>query len=172
MAITETLVLPAQPASGTVTYVPMGGDGFSAPFAAYVINSFRQTGDAGGGSLAANVTMDQRYTSLASYVTTIVQQAIDADIDIRYRLAGAAGGGQAHGELLEFTSGTISAATINNTWVPEPEILPGGGGASISQTIVNLLNDVFDLSALIYLFDIRARELTPMGPLLWARGAT
>jgi len=63
--------------------------------------------------------------------------------------------------------------TVAKTWNPTPTIL--GGGAIIPTITVrgkNVDSDVYLCSMLIYLFDIAVRERTPMGPLLWARGAT
>ncbi len=49
MAVSTTFTPPAQPTAGNLTYVPLGGDGFSAPLAAYAVQDFQDIGDATGG---------------------------------------------------------------------------------------------------------------------------
>jgi len=51
-------------------------------------------------------------------------------------------------------------------------ILPGSENTALTVFAANVDGDEYFLDAFIFLFDIRARELTPMGPLLWARGST
>ncbi len=119
--------------------------------------------------------MDPRYCSLVQYATGLNTQVASADADVRFTLS--AGLGRLPQvvlqELVVATSATVSTITIGRTWNPVPVILPGGGvSPSLTLRMLNILNDVVDLSAMIYLFDIRVRETTPMGPLLWARGAT
>jgi hypothetical protein len=50
--------------------------------------------------------------------------------------------------------------------------MPGGpSDPNVRFEMVNVLADVYSMHLLVYLFNIRVRELTPMGPLLWARGS-
>lgn len=176
MSVLESFTLPSQPSSGTVTYTPLGGDGFHAPFAAYVINSAAVTGDATGGNARVACKMDDRYCSMIGYLVGSIAQSTPADALYRFTIAasGAVPGvptAVASGTATH-TGSTISSTSIDVTWVPPAAILPGG--PSLPQVIVAFANadaDVFRLSMLVYLFDIRVRELTPMGPLLFARGA-
>ena len=172
-SVIETLVLPAQPTVGAVQRIPLGGDGFTAPIAAYSVVNFTLTGDAGGGVLRARVDMDARFCSLISYVTFDVQQATPAAEEFRQFISAA----RAVPLMVDVGSvanlGTFTTFEINHMWQPPPLILPGADhGAYHQLSIVNTDTDVLRVNLYIYIFDIRVRELTPMGPLLWARGAT
>lgn len=173
ISVTATFTMPDQPAAGTLDRIPLGGDGFTAPLAAYSIQGNRGTGDAGGGALFVQAIMDQRFVSLVAYATLQLQQATPGDVDIRMSIGGLRQPAQLLQEPIVATSSTMSAQTITKTWTPTPYLLPGGGvQPDLLFTVANVLADVLSMDALIYLFDIRVRELTPTGPLLWARGST
>jgi len=163
VAVTETVTLPDQPPAGGQTHrTPLGGDGFRAPMAAYIVDNMLATGDAGGGPIVCQVNMDERFCSLVAYLTVSMTQASQTDIDLRFRV---------QHRRAEATG--ISPAQISEVWVPVPVIIPGGGaGGLITAGALNVDTDLFRLSALIYLFNINVRQVMPMGPLLWARGAT
>ncbi len=76
-------MLPAQPAVGQVQYVPLGGDGFRAPFAAYAISSHTVAGDAGGGFAQLRISMDPRFCSLVAWTTIGITQVTPADAVLR-----------------------------------------------------------------------------------------
>lgn len=157
--------------------IPLGGDGLSAPIAAYAITDFEITGDASSGRADLRITMDPRFCSLVSYITMTNSQAATADADIRLTVGSdnpvAAVPLQVQAGNVESINGNVSGGiTLNRTWTPPPFILPGGSVAPFARgQMLNVLNDVYGLRAMIFLFDIRVRELTPMGPLLWARGS-
>lgn len=132
------------------------------------------TGDVSGGAVSLTVTMDPRYSSLVSLVTWQIAQGTAADADFRVLLRG-----NTSPTLLDLgtqpsTASTVSAFEVGRTWNPSAMILPGGNSenAQIQAHFTNVDDDEYFLDALIFAFDIRVRELTPMGPLLWARGAT
>ncbi len=177
MALTDSWTPPAQPGIGTLTYVPLGGDGFTAPQAAYAINSYEIVGDASGGKVSMTIEMDKRFVSLVSFVSLSVLQATSADIDYRLVVGSSSGTDQvaSHQESgpIVAISSTVSNAEINKTMPIMPMMLPGAGqSGKILMELKNVDTDRFRVSALIYLFNIRVRELTAMGPLLWSRGAT
>ncbi len=169
-------MLPAQPAAGAVDYIPLGGNGFTAPFAAWSVEAMTVTGAPGGGAASMGVSMDMRYCSLVAFVSVSIIQVSAADADLRIQLTGANTTDQAENVVMPSTSATVATRTIGFTWRPTPMILPGGQRDAadlprISARMLNVDADVYELSTLIYLFNIRVREITPMGPLLWARGA-
>jgi len=174
IAVSATVTFPAQPTIGLLTFVPLGGDGYTAPFGAYSLLGHRVTGASGGGSMVLRANMDPRYTSLISYVTGIDSQVASADADVRLlvtaddsRVPPAIDQG-----LVAGTDAVMSTNTIVRTWNPPALILPGGNAISnVRFEMVNVENDVYVMHALVYLFNIRVRELTPMGPLLWSRGS-
>ena len=175
ISVTSTVTFPAQPTTGSLRYIPLGGDGFSAPFAAYELSGHGVTGDASSGSASLIVKMDPRFTSLVSFASVGMVQPTATDRDIAMLLAGA--GTQALQVAQVAVDALVDAATIRKSWVPVPVILPGGitSGSLVPQLTVKMLNvdtASYTLTTMIYVFNIRARELTPMGPLLWARGAS
>lgn len=177
MSVTETITLPNQPTTGRVHRVALGGDGYTAPHAAYVVDNFILTGDAGGGTVAHIIQMDERFCSLVAYVNLLSSQASSADADwvigLDSNLANGAIAPQLEGRVIAATSATVSSVTLASIFTPVPVVLPGAGaGAQINSNVLNVLADGVRISALIYLFNVQVREVTPMGPLLWARGAT
>lgn len=176
IAVSVTRTLPAQPAVGVVNYVPLGGDGFSAPFAAYAVAGFNLQGTAGGGQAKITLQMDPRFVSLIAYVTGSIDQDVAADAELGFFISGSAG----HVPIQRWQA-TVSAVSLDTsttpiatTWSPNPMLLPGGNQAAstLVMTAVNVDAFTYNLSTFIYLFNIRVREVSPMGPLLFARGAS
>lgn len=130
-------------------------------------------GDVSGGSVFMSVTMDRRFCSLVSYVTVSIDQVTAANADIRIVISDATNRvpQTVFQEDQHATVSLVNAINVAKTFSPPPIILPGG--ASIPLIVFEALNvdanDYF-VDALIYLFDIRVRETTAMGPLLWAKG--
>jgi len=177
VAVTETFTPPGQPTSGSLTYVPLGGDGYSAPQAAYAVQNHAVTGDASGGRATLSVVMDPRFCSLVSFCSFQIQQGTSADAEYRLTVGSDTGGTQIPPTVesgpVEAVVSLVSSSEINKTSPIVPMMLPGAGQVGrIRYEFLNVDGDVFSMSALIYLFNIRVRELTPMGGLLWARGAT
>lgn len=174
VAVAISFTLPAQPSTGSVKYVPLGGDGFVSPFAAYAVRGVGVTGAAGGGSATLTINMDDRFCSLVQYVSWSADQVASADAEYRTRIASLDGNTPILIDVGDVTAidADISSATISKTWEPTPTILAGGAArAFIEHKFLNVADDTYLLNAMIFLFNIRAREVTPMGPLLWARGS-
>lgn len=168
------MTLPGQPnGNGVMKYIPLGGDGFMAPFAAYAVTQHEVTSDASGGAAALTIIMDDRFCSLVPFVKVQVQQATAADIDCRFSLGSSSQPGPAEGRVLTSIATTVSTTTIAYTWIPVPTILAGGSEpGQIVVRVPNVDGEMPQIDTLVYLFNISVREKTPMGPLLWARGAT
>lgn len=176
MSVTQTVTLPDQPVAGGVVHrTPLGGDGYTAPMASYIVDNMLLTSSATGGASTIQINMDERFCSLVAYLTLSVSQAIQADIEVRYRLDTSSVSSPVATQVQNRDLPTITwhTAEINDIWTPVPNIIPGdGSGGLVSAAIENLDTDAMRVSALIYLFNIRVREVMPMGPLLWARGST
>lgn len=173
VAITTSRTLPAQPTIGVVNYVPLGGDGFTAPHAAYAVSGFGQNGTATGGVAKIVLTMDPRFVSLVSYVTYSIEQAASADAEVALLLSASDGHvpQQKHQALITAVADAFTPQ-VAVTWAPSPVLLPGGAKSpNIVCSAVNVDANTYFLSTFIYLFNIRVREETPMGPLLWSRGS-
>lgn len=173
ISIAETIVLPAQPAIGAVTYIPLGGDGYTAPFAAYSVQGFEMDGDASGGVLTQIIQTDERFCALVSYVAGSINMATPANSGARQTISSAR-----QVPLMNLSQVVVAlpaafTAEINVMWNPPAVILPGTSDiGTIANIWPNVEDDTYRMHCLIYLFNIRVRELTPMGPLLFARGST
>lgn len=167
------MTLPGQPPTGETRYIPMGGDGFSAPFAAYNVIGHSVTGAVGGGAAVLTCIMDDRYVSLISYVQIDNVQVASADADLQILLTGANFGmpTQAFSGVVTAVAADVNAGTIRHLWTPQPVLLAGSEKrGNLQMFMLNVDADVYTMSVLIYLFNIRVREVSPSGLLLWARG--
>ncbi len=172
-SVVEDITLPGEPADGSVAFVPLGGDGFTAPKFAYAVKDFRLTGDASGTFIQHDVFMDERWCALVSYVSFTIAQGTSADADFRMSIGSLRSAELQDSGVVIAIASLVDSIEVSHTWNPPALILPGAGDAArIRLQTLNVLNDVVALSALVYLFDVRVRETTPMGPLLWARGST
>ncbi len=172
VAVNITVALPATPATGTLDRVPMGGDGFYAPQAAYSIKTMSVTGDVSGGAASLRIEMDERFCALVGFAAVQIAQGTAADADVRWLINGNTIASVVSTPTLNSVASTVTSFEVGSTFVPPPILIPGGPeAAALSVFLVNVDADVFYLDAYIYLFNLRARELTPMGPLLWARGS-
>ncbi len=179
MSVAEILTLPAQPVTGATHRTPLGGDGYKAPMAAYIVDNFTLVGDATGGSpgISFTVNMDERFCALVAYAVLSVSQASGTALGLRFRIDTGQGSSPVAPQLQNIAAaaiaGTANSATINETWNPIPLIIPGDGAQGLLQmTTTNIDTDTYRFSALIYLFNVNVRQVMPMGPLLWARGST
>lgn len=169
MSVSTTLTLPAQPTTaGTVSVIPLGGDGFSAPHSAYSLRSQRLDHDASGGTAAITCVLDARYVSLVSFVNLFIDQASASDEIVRIELEGAGTPIIRDNFTLTANPTTVDAGNI---WYPPTWVLPGADRVCLIRFTADNVdgNDSF-MSALIYNFDIRVREVTNVGFLGWARG--
>lgn len=174
IAVASSVTLPLQPSTGVVRYIPLGGDGFTAPFAAYNVIGHSVTGAVGGGSSTLTVVMDDRYVSLVSYVSLANTQVASANADFSLLLSAQSSGmpTQSSQGVLTAIDADVNASTVRTTWAPQPVLLAGAEKRGvITGLMLNVDADVYAMSALIYLFNIRVREMSPTGLLLWARGS-
>jgi len=176
MAVSSAVALPNQPTSGKVHIVPLGGDGFVAPHSMYTISDHAVTGDGTGGAATLDITLDDRHCSLVGFVQMRVAQATPAAADMRllvFSLDDNFSPAQIFQQSVDNVAATVNSSTVAFTWAPVPFLFGGGPGVgTIRSNMTNVDTDVYRLSAIVYQFDIRVRETTAMGPLLWARGST
>lgn len=133
----------------------------------------RVSGDVSGGFAELRVTLDNRFCGLVSYITGQIAQATSADAEMLLEVLGNTIATVVDAGLVVAISSLISGSEVARTFAPTPLILPGGPQVpNVRARMLNVDGDLFFLETLIYLFDIRVRELTPMGGLLFARGAT
>lgn len=71
VTVLEALELPNQPTVGTTQYVPLGGNGFDAPFSYYAVD-IQLDADVSGGNNDIIVLMDPQFMGLVSFIQTLV----------------------------------------------------------------------------------------------------
>lgn len=127
--------------------------------------------------MTLEIEMDPRFVSLVSYLCGQVQQGTSTDREHRMTVSCDTMAEQVdQGDVTSIAS-TIASFEWGHTWEPRPALLPGGITGGSSETpratwkMLNIDGDVYNLSALIYCFDIRAREVYGTGQLLWGRGS-
>lgn len=168
MSVSESVTLPAQPGSGTLRFVPLGGDGYTAPFAMWQIRDFIATGDSGAGNQVVSIGMDDRYCSLVGYAAmTYTDTAVQ---DIRWVLAGTQVPLQVRTIKLSPSSASLNTATMSDLWLPPAAVSPGATPVTLSITTLNNDTEVLTLHASIFLFNINARQKMPYQALVAARG--
>lgn len=116
--------------------------------------------------------MDDRFCSLVSFASISIQQGTAANAHLRWVINGDRVPGIIEGRLAVGIADAVSTVNINDTFNPPAMVLPYGPSAPFVQVeAVNVDGDSYAMNALIYLFNARVRETTPMGYVLWARGS-
>jgi len=176
ITVSTSVDLPEQPVLGNTTYIPLGGDGFSAPFASYSLQGFRATGDASSGRVQLTCVMDDRFCSLVQFVTLEIQQGTEASADFRMFIGSTAPIAkiprqEVSGVIQSIDTLVTNGIEISRTWNPAPYILPGGREApTVTVQALNVDADEYFVDINILLFNIAVRETSPMSILLGNAG--
>jgi len=169
MSVIDTIVLPGQGATGSVRYVPLGGNGYTAPHAMFQVRAWAVTGDASGGTMRLDLTMDDRYCSLMAYASMTSDSANDPS-GVRWVLQGARAPQMFRANLIPALSATINAGVIADTYLPPVFVTPGESPVTLSLVMLNEDTKIMQMHASIYVFNINARQKVPMHLLVAARG--
>lgn len=85
ISVTATVTLGEQPASGSIAFEPLGGNGFDAPSAVYM-GTATIAQDASGGTARVLVLRDPRYTCIGALLghsnTNTTQDRISYDVNV------------------------------------------------------------------------------------------
>lgn len=149
MSILQDVVLPQQPGSGDVTFVPLGGDGWTSPQSMYYF-SVDQTGDASGGVATIDVGRDQRFEQVIDFLEVQnIGGAVVFRLDIFRNTQSRA-----------IACGTTLAETSISTalWSPPAIIDP----FEWRMAIPNVDTIVSRFKGVVYNFNIRASEKVPL----------
>jgi len=147
----------------------LGGDGFRSPSGIYVVRNLRVDGDGSdAGSVSCQITLDPSYCSLIGYATMSSSQVTPLDTIVRFSMIGSQIGTMQ--ESFEVKATDFGNPAISKLWKPPAVIIPGTDPGTLSFFGDNVATDINFFNAQIYLFDIRAREVVPIGLLVAARG--
>lgn len=165
MAVTADVTLPAQPTTGLTTYRPLGGDGWTAPHAMYMV-LMQLAGAAGGGVNQQTMVLDDRWMNIVSFVemqfsgdttTTVAEFQLLVD-----RPTGAQFRARAFGTALFLDPAGFDEGLM--TW--NPPLLPDA--EQILSIIQNIDATTHSFRAVIYCFQKRALEEVPLNVILAA----
>lgn len=172
MSVIATVTLPDNPSpAGEVKLVPLGGNGFTSPFAMYTLRNFAIAGDATGSEHTLNVIMDPRYCSIVAYASMQIDVSA-ADRAIHWQLTSGAVPPQfLNGHLTRNDAG-ILGAQIAHTWSPPAWISPGTSpqAPTLTISVFNVDTEILNMACAVLLFNIRARESVLYQHLISARG--
>jgi len=161
--VTTAFTLGAQPATGSALLVALGGNGFTAPKAMYIVRNVLAVSDGtDAGVTAVAMSMDPTYLAMVQYVTAVVSQSTKVDIDANWQYVGANMPSQVYRPRME----TIlwQAPHVQSMWTPAAAI--DAPPATLTFAIDSQGTDQITFSAAVFVFDIRARETTPYGILI------
>lgn len=157
LTITESFALPGQPAAGSNEFIPLGGNGFTAPQSAFLFD-MQITGDASGGLVNFTINRDDRFEHIVSFLQIGSNNA--AAIDYIMGISRKQGVTfQNVGKTK--TSGVTGSDLAVIIWAPPPMIEPISWLAVVANTDLEL----FKFKGLVYNFNIRASEETPIAVL-------
>ncbi len=155
MAIDLDINLTNQPAVGSITYRPLGGDGFTAPRSMYMFD-IASTGDASGGDNTVTVFRDERFQNIASFLqvqTNGVSRIVLFNVSTHN-----VGRGIHIGSTVAITGDSFSALM----WTP-PLLLDSDSWA---LQMVNTDTEAVRFKGIVYNFDIFASEKVPLSLLV------
>lgn len=158
MSVSSTFALPGQPDAGTNTYVPLAGDGYTAPHSLFAVNVTLAM-DASGGVANIRITRDPRWEHLVPVIGALNTNTTQDEMQMDITTALAAGGPI-------FLVGGLAQQRPDGTqarvWTPPPIINP------LSFQVVAANVDTFQLSMsmVVYNFRVDASRKIPLPILL------
>ncbi len=161
MSVVTTVALPAQPGDGETRFIPLGGDGAVSPHS-YTTLEMTNTSDASGGKTQAEITFDPRWTQLLAWVgVSVTNSAAAVPVDYAIQQAGAAA--QKYRASAALRAIPNFSADNQHLWYPAAELIVTDGSArNVTVAIENIDTQELVVRMLVYNFDRRARERTPI----------
>jgi len=160
VSVTDSFTLPGQPTVGFAAWVPLGGDGITAPLGYYDVNA-RLVGDAGGGVAQIAMSFDPRYTNLLSFLNLQVfadTAATEFAVDL-IRNSSFAGINLA-GTLPFVTEGLV---TTNSAWIWYPPQQFYAGEGRVRYTTDNVdATETYAFTAQVYAYNRDVRRYMNM----------
>ncbi len=161
VSITGTLG-GGQPDASQFVWVPLGGDGKAAPLGCYVAR-IEVVGDASGGVATAGIIGDDRYTSIAAWLSFEVEVAAAAP-DFQIRMLNDLTASQPQ-VLIVGTAPHVATtvAVVNSTflWYPPPMLYPRGGFWEVRCLNIGA-GETYRLTAEVFVFDADIRQIMPL----------
>ncbi len=161
MAVSATVVLPAQPATGLTTFIPLAGDGLFSPLGYYLVEN-NVVGDASGGVATVQIGGDPRYTNLFSFVNAKVSSAAAAT-DFLISMSFNAAGPIDNQIQVVGTMPFVGAVGLESCylWYPPPILWTTAGFLQMACINVDV-TETYQLFTQVYCF---AKDVTNVMPL-------
>ncbi len=159
MAVSTVLSIPDSPATGLLTYVPLGGDGWTSPHSVWEV-SVASVGVAGGGNNVVDVNFDPRWETVCAYMRCTNDSA-SAAIEMLFELL------QTHNQpsLSAFANSlpVIQLTSLNVfTWCPPPIV----GMRRARVTTTNVDGDTLLFQMYLYNFQRTVLQKVPLAHIL------
>ncbi len=156
MSVSSVFELPAQPTTGSAVWVPLGGDGVTAPLGYYdVVTTI--VGDVSGGTAQLRVDFDPRYTNLCAWANVkIIADTAAGDFAIHLNPNATTAGLTIVGTM----PGVAEAVFSTNSaylWFPPP-LFHAGEGTLIAFWANVDATETYSLSAQIFVYDRDVRN--------------
>lgn len=168
MTILTTLILPAQPVTGLVSLIDLGGDGHHSP---RYVQQFRVVGegDVSGGENIITVQLDQNYTALVNYLAVASSSALAQAARFSVR---PGPGGQDDVDANVTATDLGIGITMTAGWIPPPLVLQSKDNPlnenlpAVAFTVANTDAEDWTFKGSLYIFDKTAVFEHPVEMLL------
>lgn len=166
MSVTQTIVLPAQPAAGSTVQVALAGNGYTAPHSETRVR-VNQAGDASGGINTIQVNWDPRWVSMVAFSSFVIGGLAAAQsVELNYRISANSG----MGVVLVVPFPNITGINPQVTWCPPAQLcsVPSIGATqpNFRAALVNTDGDTYQLDLVLYNFKKDVLQVTPLSILL------
>ncbi len=157
MSVTEVVQLPGQPTLGSSVWVPLGGDGVTAPLGYFDVDA-RLVGDASGGTASISIDFDPRYTNLCAWANAkVIADTAAGDFALHLTPDAVTNGVTVVGTF----PGVAEALFATNScylWYPPPIFYAGDGRVRLFTDNVDA-TETYSLTACIFMYarDVRNR---------------
>ncbi len=164
MSVTATLQLPEQPASGSTIWVPLGGNGYTAPHSMFEVD-LQLANDASGGDTRLFILTDPRWESIIHRVELVVaSSAAQAEFTLNLNISAIAGFPP---KVPMNLSGEMDFSTLTGTSAAWWDLPPHIDAQQISCTLDNVdATETSIIRAWVYNFHKDASQRVPLGVLL------
>lgn len=167
MAVAGAFTIPQQPSEGggadalvgTLRVIPLGGNGKTAPHLMYEVAASLAS-DASGGNNEITISFDTRFKSLVTLVN-IVNTSASGAIEAVFELVATASNTRFRAFDNAVPVNSLDAINLS-VWNPPPLM----DMDQLVTKVPNVTGDVHIVNAMIYCFNRRVLEMTPIYQIL------
>ncbi len=161
MSVAVTVSLPASPVVGNLTYIPLGGDGYTSPRSAQLIEVALDS-DASGGTSTVTIVTDPRWENMVVWMAGETDSATAA---VPFRFAQLPRGAPLGSIMAHRGTTDFSALESLNSAVWTPPSVPNISFVTYLTDNVDATETTF-VSMYILNFSINASHSVPLNILL------